>query len=123
VDGTPRTNVFHLPVRGSGDGGIYSTVADMGAFWRALFAGRLVSADWVAELLHARTHEPPIRYGMGFWLGGRSDVAELHGSDAGVSFRSVHDRRSSVTYTVVSNTTDGAWPLAELLADAFLPPG
>ena len=29
-----RTNVFHLPVRGSGDGGIYSTVADISALWR-----------------------------------------------------------------------------------------
>ena len=28
VDGS-RTNVFHLPVRGSGDGGIYSTAADV----------------------------------------------------------------------------------------------
>ena len=25
----PRTNVFHLPVRGTGDGGIYSTAADL----------------------------------------------------------------------------------------------
>ena len=41
----PRTNVFHLPVRGSGDGGIYSTVADVSAFWSALFAGRIVSPD------------------------------------------------------------------------------
>ena len=34
---------FHLPVRGSGDGGIYSTAADVSAFWGALFAGRIVS--------------------------------------------------------------------------------
>jgi hypothetical protein len=26
IAGRSRTNVFHLPVRGSGDGGIYSTV-------------------------------------------------------------------------------------------------
>ena len=25
-----RSNVLHLPVRGSGDGGAYTTVADMG---------------------------------------------------------------------------------------------
>ena len=31
VDG-PRTNVFHLPVLGTGDGGIYSTAADMSSF-------------------------------------------------------------------------------------------
>ena len=29
IDGAWRTNVFHLPVRGSGDGGIYSTAADI----------------------------------------------------------------------------------------------
>ena len=38
-----RTNVLHLPVRGSGDGGIYSTAADLSSFWQALFAGRIVS--------------------------------------------------------------------------------
>ena len=29
----PRTNVFHLPVLGSRDGGIYTTVADVHALW------------------------------------------------------------------------------------------
>ena len=33
IDGVSRTNVFHLPVRGSGDGGIYSTAADISSFW------------------------------------------------------------------------------------------
>ena len=37
--------------------------------------------------------------------------------DAGVSFRSVHDPRSKSTHTVVSNTTDGAWPIVRLLAE------
>ena len=43
VDGTSRTNVLHLPVRGSGDGGIYSTAADISSLWTAFFAGRIVS--------------------------------------------------------------------------------
>ena len=51
----PRTNVFHLPVRGSGDGGIYSTAADISSLWRALFAGRIVSPDWVAEMVRPRS--------------------------------------------------------------------
>ena len=42
-----RSNVLHLPVRGSGDGGVYSTVDDVHAFWRALFAGRIVPLPWV----------------------------------------------------------------------------
>ena len=35
VDGL-RTNVLHLPVRGSGDGGLYSTLADLHRFWDAV---------------------------------------------------------------------------------------
>jgi hypothetical protein len=31
-------------VRGNGDGGIYSTAADISALWRSLFAGWIVSA-------------------------------------------------------------------------------
>jgi CubicO group peptidase (beta-lactamase class C family) len=44
-----RTNILHLAVRGSGDGGMYTTAADMHAFWSALFAGRIVTTDTVAE--------------------------------------------------------------------------
>lgn len=93
VDGELRTNVFHLPVRGSGDGGIYSTVADSNSFWRAFFGGEIVSPDWVAELVRARSDVPrqSMRYGLGFWLHESSDVVMLEGFDAGVSFRSVHD--------------------------------
>lgn len=121
VDGVSRTNVFHLPVRGSGDGGIYSTVADVTSFWRALFAGEIVSADWVAEMMRARSDVPRAtkRYGLGFWLHESSDVVLLEGSDAGVSFRSVHDPARRITHTVVSNTSDGAWPITRLLAESL----
>ena len=32
--------MFHLPVLGSGDGGIYTTAADITTFWRSLFTGK-----------------------------------------------------------------------------------
>src|SRR6266511_5074472 len=119
IDGITRTNVFHLPVRGSGDGGIYSTVADVSSFWRAFFAGQILSADWVAEMVRPRSEVPrgSRRYGLGFWLDASSDVVMLEGSDAGVSFRSVHDPGRQITHTVISNTSDGAWPLTRLLAE------
>ena len=50
VDGHWRSNVMHLPVRGNGDGGIYTTVADVRAMWSALFGGRIVAMEWVAEM-------------------------------------------------------------------------
>jgi CubicO group peptidase (beta-lactamase class C family) len=123
VDGVMRTNVFHLPVRGSGDGGIYSTVADLSSFWSAFFAGQIVAADWVADMVRGRSVDPRTmeRYGLGFWLHESSDVATLEGCDAGVSFRSVHDPTRSITFTVISNTTDGAWPIADFLAGRLWP--
>jgi CubicO group peptidase (beta-lactamase class C family) len=116
LDG-PRTNVFHLPVRGNGDGGIYSTLADISSFWSALFAGLVVSKDRVAEMVrpHSDAPEHGKRYGLGFWLHASSDVVMLEGYDAGVSFRSAHDPASMTTYTVISNWSDGAWPLVDLL--------
>ncbi len=37
---------------------------------------------------------------------------KLVGGDAGVSFRTVHDPVAQVTHTVLSNTSNGAWPVA-----------
>jgi hypothetical protein len=44
-------------------------------------------------------------------------VLELEGYDAGASFHSLHDRTRRITWTVISNTSDGAWPLVALLGE------
>jgi CubicO group peptidase (beta-lactamase class C family) len=118
VDGL-RTNVFHLPVLGNGDGGIYSTVADLSAFWHSLLDGRIVSPQRVAEMVRPRSAWPEEsrRYGLGFHLHATGDAVWLEGYDAGVSFTSRHEPSSYVTYTVISNWTDGAWPIIKLLND------
>jgi CubicO group peptidase (beta-lactamase class C family) len=116
-----RTNALHLPVRGSGDGGVYSTVADVRALWQAFFAGRIVSEKWVREMTRPRSDAPDLnrRYGLGFWLHASMDTVLLEGYDAGVSFRSLHDPVTDTTCTVISNWTDGAWPIAQRLAEAL----
>jgi len=115
----PRTNIFHLPVLGSGDGGIYSTVADIASFWAALFAGDVVSTALVSEMVRPRSEVPSEskRYGLGFWLHESSRTVILEGYDAGVSFRTLHDSDTGRTCTVISNTSEGAWPLARALQD------
>ncbi len=114
-----RSNVLHLPVRGSGDGGCYCTVADVHALWHALFGGRIVSPEWAAELVRPRSEVPrrSLRYGLGFWLHVGRPAVMLEGSDAGVSFRSVHDPSKQVTHTVLSNTSMGAWPISHHLSE------
>jgi CubicO group peptidase (beta-lactamase class C family) len=113
----PRTNVLHLPVRGSGDGGVYSTAADVASLWRAFFAGRIVPPRWASEMVRPRSDVPQEskRYGLGLWLHESTDAVHLEGYDAGVSFRSTHDPVSATTRTVISNTSEGAWEMVELL--------
>jgi CubicO group peptidase (beta-lactamase class C family) len=122
VDGL-RTNVLHLPVVGSGDGGAWSTAADVHALWSAFLGGRIVSPALVAELVRPRSAVPEegMRYGLGFWLHPTSSAVVLEGYDAGVSFRSVHDPVAGIWHTVLSNTSDGAWPLARHLRDVLTP--
>jgi CubicO group peptidase (beta-lactamase class C family)/RimJ/RimL family protein N-acetyltransferase len=120
-----RTNVLHLPVRGSGDGGLYSTAADLHALWAAFFAGRIVDPGWVEQMVRPRSVAPAgsMRYGLGFWLEPTGSGVVLEGCDAGVSCRSVHDPVTGTTSTVLANTSDGAWPLARLLRDGLSPSG
>ncbi len=120
VDGL-RTNVFHLPVRGSGDGGVYSTAADISALWGALFAGRVVPPRRLADMVRPRSDWPEEsrRYGLGFHLEATGDGVFLEGHDAGVSFASLHRPTSSITCTVISNWSEGAWPIIRLLSDRF----
>ena len=114
-----RTNVFHLPVLGNGDGGIYSTADDFSTFWDSLYAGQIVSRERVAEMVrpHSDWPQESKRYGLGFHLHATGDSVWLEGYDAGVSFSSLHQPSSSITWTVISNWSDGAWPIVKLLDD------
>lgn len=117
-----RSNVLHLPVRGAGDGGVYSTVRDLESLWQALFAGRILPLAVVDRLVAPRStlRDGGPRYGLGFWLRSDRETVMLEGSDAGVSCRTVCDRPSGLMYTVISNTSSGAWPIVKFL-DECLP--
>ena len=114
-----RTNALHLPVRGTGDGGIYSNLADIHTLWTALLDGRIVTPAMVDTLTGARsTNCTPTRdYGLGFWLARDTGALMLQGCDPGVSTCTVHVPARRVTHTVLSNTTDGAWPITSRLDD------
>lgn len=110
-----RTNVFHLPIIGTGDGGAYTTGADMIRFWDALFAGRIVAPSLVEQMTTVVTDEPPECYGLGFWLGPGGCSVHLEGMDAGVSLRSGADRHSGLRYCLIANNSADVWPLARIV--------
>jgi len=88
-----------------------------------MFEGRrILPTEQIAEMVRPHSDAPDheARYGLGFWLHETRDLVELHGYDAGVSFRSVHDPASNTSYTVISNTAEGAWPISERLDELML---
>ncbi|WP_062519761.1 serine hydrolase domain-containing protein [Demequina silvatica] len=106
-------NTLHLPVLAAPDGGVFSTAADLHRFWRALLDGRIVARETVDAMTSLAWDVPDegLAYGRGFWLDPRRGTVLLEGHDAGVSCRTTHDRATGTTVTVLSNTSEGAWPV------------
>jgi CubicO group peptidase (beta-lactamase class C family) len=98
-----RTNVFELPVVGSGDGGAHSTVADLHRFWRALRAGRILPQELVPLALEPTTAEADdgMGYGRGVWLDDGDLV--MAGGDHGVTAVSRHDPATGITVSGLAN--------------------
>jgi CubicO group peptidase (beta-lactamase class C family) len=113
-----RTNIYNLPIVGASDGGAFTTVHDIATLWEAFWRGEIVSQALVE--LYAQAYVKAdmagtdVYYGHGLWMtvaeGQTRDVYIL-GGDAGVSFKSWVDRDNELQVTVISNTTDGAWPV------------
>jgi len=123
VDGQWRSNVFHLPVLGTGDGGAFTTVDDLHRLWPALLGGQIVSEGMVAEMLRPRSEpdEHGRAYGLGVWLYPGTGELVVSGYDAGVSLISVHDRVRGTTHTVIANTVDGARPVHQAVEASLRP--
>jgi hypothetical protein len=64
---------------------------------------------------HSDWPEESRRYGLGFHLHKTGDAVWLEGYDAGVSVVSLHEPTRAFSYTVISNWTDGAWPIIKLV--------
>ena len=120
-----RTNIYQLPVIGSGDGGMYTTAADVDRVWRAFFEDRIVRRDVRERATGSLSRiNDAFDYGLGFYVDrriGPADVAPggfaLVGSDAGVGFESVFVPRLGLSATLLSNTTDGHLSVQPLVMD------
>lgn len=92
-DGSWKTNSYSIPIKGGADGGAYVTAGDMEKLWRALFNGKLMSKEMVANMLTPKIQSENEKdwYGYGIWIEKESDkIVKYHvmGYDPGVSFAS-----------------------------------
>ncbi|KGN29656.1 beta-lactamase [Knoellia sinensis KCTC 19936] len=115
------TNTLHLPVLGTGDGGAFTTASDLHRFWIALLDGRIVTPETLALMMAPRYDWPDegMRVGLGLFLNATAPALIVEGYDAGVSFRSTHIPASQTTVSVLGNSSEGAWPVIAVLAEAI----
>lgn len=113
-----RTNIYNLPIVGASDGGAFTTVQDIATLWQAFWSYQLLPQELVATYaqpsIKAGASDQPTWYGHGLWIReheGPSREVYITGCDAGVSFKSSVVRDAQLQVTVISNTTDGAWPV------------
>ncbi|MGE6375786.1 serine hydrolase domain-containing protein [Peribacillus muralis] len=114
-DGTWRTNIYSLPVKGGADGGAFVTVVDMSKLWDALFNFQLLSEEYTYKMLkaHIQVDESDF-YGYGTWIKKKDNgVLKYHvmGYDPGVSFHSAYYPETSAKVVVCSNKSEGAFEM------------
>ena len=111
-DGSYRSNVLLHVARGGPAGGGVSTVGDLARFLEALFSGKLVGEQYVAQLVTAKPalHSP--RYGYGFAVDSEREIVGHTGGFPGISASLEVHLPSGTMAAVLSNYGDGAQPVA-----------
>lgn len=120
-----RTNIYSLPIIGASDGGAYTTAHDLTVLWEAFWGDEILPRELVeiyASPQISAAEGTDLHYGHGLWIhGGSTERPEFYitGADAGVSFWSSFERGIDREVTVLSNTTDGAWPILQDLHEVL----
>ena len=114
-DGSWKSNIYSVPVKGGADGGAFITVEDMHRFWQALMKFELLGEVMTQKLLtpYIHTDDDYDRfYGYGIWIDKKEDsISKFHvmGYDPGVSFHSAYYPESGLISVVCSNKSEGAF--------------
>lgn len=115
-----RTNVLHLPRRGLGDGGAATTLDDVERLWQAWLGGQIVSPEMVTRMTTVQGHDDDgDGYGLGCSVADDGATVSISGYDPGISFGSRHTPSTGTTWIVISNHSEGAWPLIRAIRAAL----
>jgi CubicO group peptidase (beta-lactamase class C family) len=102
------TNIYQLPIRGGGDGGMYTTTDDLRAFWESLFSNRILSEELMETYLDTHwAFNETVGYGCGIYKRLDDSMFSIVGEDAGVGFDSRYLPRERLTINILSNITNG----------------
>ena len=111
-----RTNIYHLPVIGGSDGGIYTCAENLDTLWRAIFGGQLLSKPMLQSFTKAHaTISNNKSYGLGVFRINRDSKTLYYavGKDYGVTFFTVYSPNNKTTVSLLGNTEMNISPLLE----------
>ncbi|MGY8824514.1 MAG: serine hydrolase [Candidatus Latescibacterota bacterium] len=112
------SNIYQLPIRGGGDGGMYTTTADLHSFWHRLFADEIISPELRTQFL--ATHHAfgeKSGYGCGIYKELDDSAFSMAGEDAGVSFYSRYYPQKEIVVNMLSNTANGVGTVRKMLLE------
>ena len=113
-----KTNIYQLPLRGGGDGGMFSTTADLRAFWDSLFSNGILSPALTHTFLATHsTINDDTGYGCGLYKRLDNSEFSIMGGDAGVGFDSRYIVKEKLTINILSNITNGEMGIREIIRD------
>jgi len=120
LDDGLATNIYKVPIRGGGDGGMFTTAADLDAFWRALFDHRILSEglleDWLSPKVEINERHS---YAYGVYRRKKDDSYFLVGGDHGVGFDSRYLPARALVCSILSNESDGEEAMRDTILDAL----
>lgn len=114
------TNIYNLPLRGGGDGGMYTTTDDLRAFWDSLFSHKILTPELTATFLETHhTLDAASGYGCGIKKRLDDSMFAISGVDAGVGFDSWYIVPKRLTINILSNITNGAGEMKNLIQSDY----
>ncbi len=112
------TNIYRIPIRGGGDGGMYTTTQDLRLFWQAFLSNKILSEELTRAFLktHIKINEK-IGYGCGLYKHLQGLFYSIVGMDAGVGFDSRYLLIEDIVVNILSNITGGEGEIRKLVLD------
>ena len=106
-----KKNIYMIPVAGSPDGGVYSSVEDYNLFFYKLRNGEILSPESLSLIMKPKalkdvSGEELWTYNFGIWFNTKNDKIICYGvtgSDPGVSVKIYVFKESNITVVILGN--------------------
>ena len=117
-----RTNIFHMPLVGGADGGLFTCARDLDTLWRSIFSSEILSEEMTRSFLKAHVKmdgedEHGGNYGLGVYIKNNGDNSIYYavGGDYGVVFFTAYFPQQKIVASALGNTEINTYPILKAM--------